>query len=614
VRYPHILIPVVDNTLVQEPGRPSTQPIVFGRSERPLFGFCHTREGGPTRSLAVVLCNPLGYEEMSVHRTYRHLAERLARRGFLALRFDYDGTGDSSGHSDDPGRVRAWLDSIQAAADEACARAGTRQLALFGVRLGATLAAQAAAERGDVECLVPWAPVVSGRAHVRELRAYRLIKPVKAAAPKTAQPTDGSEEIAGYSFSRETLTDMAALDLLARSERVARRALVLPRNERAVEETRLVDHLRARGTDARLGHDTSYGSMMRDDPYETVVPFATLDGIVDWLSEERYSERRAAPPSRPARQVLAIAGRPGKIGVVETPLFFGETKRLFGVITEPDGPVRGDRPALCFLNVGGNHHVGPHRMNVDLARDLASLGYVTFRFDVAGLGESRATPGTRENRIYTKDSVADVQSAMTLLGQARSLSRFVLFGLCSGAYLAFHTAKEDARVAGQVLLSSYAFEWKEGDSVTPTERKTYDSTRTYMHALVDYRIWLRAMKGEVDVRGIAGILLERLQTRVDSELPFLSARLRGQRHRQNDVERAFNEMCDRGVQSLLVSSFSDGGLDMITRYLGNDARKMRGRKEFTLEIPNGADHTFSSLASQKILSGIIKRYLNRHFP
>jgi alpha-beta hydrolase superfamily lysophospholipase len=604
---------VVDNMLVTEPGRLATQPIVFGPPDRSLLGFCHAREGPPTRSLAVVLCNPLGYEAMSVNRTYRHLAERLAKRGFLALRFDYDGTGDSSGRSDDPGRVRAWLDSIHAAADEACARAGTRQLALFGVRFGATLAARAALERGDVDCLISWAPIVSGRAHVREIRAYRLIKPVKAAAPKTSQSTDGSEEIAGYGFSRETLTDMAALDLLA-GGRVARRALVLPRNERAADETRLVAHLRARGTDVRLGVDTGYGSMMRDDPYETVVPFATLDGIVDWLSEERYPERRTPAPTRPARQVFSVAGRPGKIGVVETPLLFGDANRLFGVITEPDGPLRADRPAVCFLNVGGNHHVGPHRMSVDFARDLAARGYLTFRFDVAGLGESRPIPGTRENRIYTKDSVADVQSAMTLLGQTRNATRFVLVGLCSGAYLAFHSAAEDARVAGQVLLSSYAFEWKEGDPVAPTERKSYDSTRTYMHALLDYRVWRRALRGEVDVRGIAGILLERLQTRIDSQLPVLSARLRGQRSRQNDVERTFNELCDRGVQSLLVSSFTDGGLDMITRYLGNDARKMRGRKEFALEIPVGADHTFSSLASQKILLRIITSYLNRHFP
>jgi hypothetical protein len=73
-------------------------------------------------------------------------------------------------------------------------------------------------------------------------------------------------------------------------------------------------------------------------------------------------------------------------------------------------------------------------------------------------------------------------------------------------------------------------------------------------------------------------------------------------------------MCDRGVESLLVSSFSDGGLDMIASYLGSDARKMSGRKEFALEIADGADHTFSSIASQRILSGILKRYLTRHFP
>jgi alpha/beta superfamily hydrolase len=608
-------IPVGDDTLAEETQRPFMRPVIFGPPERPLLGFCHRgegRHGASTRDLVVVLCNPLGYEAMSVHRTYRHLAERLAARGFLALRFDYEGTGDSSGRWDEPGRVRAWLDNIKAAADHARALAGASQVALFGVRFGATLAAQAAAELKETDCLIQWAPVVSGRAHVRELRAFRMIKPPKMSAPS---PTDGREEIAGHSFSRETLADMSALDLLAQNARIARRALVLSRNERSVaDETRLVEHLMAHGTDARMGQDGGYGRMMRDDPYEAVVPFETLDGIVDWISEEPYSERRATAPTKPARDVLTIAVRGGKDRVVETPLLFGDGKRLFGVLTEPEAPVRGDRPAVCFLNVGANHHVGPHRMNVEFARDLASLGYRTLRFDVAGLGDSGVAPGTAENRIYTTDSVADVQSAMTLLGAMRDTTRFVLIGLCSGAYLAFHSAVADARVAGQVLLSSYAFEWKEGDSVAPTVRKTYGSTRSYARDLFDYQVWRRALRGEVDLRGIAGILLERFHTRVDSELPAFSARLRGQRRHQNEVERAFHALCDRGVQSLLVSSFDDGGLDMITGYLGSDARKMRGRKEFALEIADGADHTFSSSASQRILAGIITRYLIRRFP
>ena len=38
---------------------------------------------------------PVGYEYWSSHRSLRTLAERLAQNGCLALRFDFDGTGDS---------------------------------------------------------------------------------------------------------------------------------------------------------------------------------------------------------------------------------------------------------------------------------------------------------------------------------------------------------------------------------------------------------------------------------------------------------------------------------------------------------------------------------------
>jgi hypothetical protein len=253
-------------------------------------------------------------------------------------------------------------------------------------------------------------------------------------------------------------------------------------------------------------------------------------------------------------------------------------------------------------------------MNVTLSRELASLGYRTFRFDVAGLGDSAVARGSRENRIYTKDSCADVESAMTLLGGLRDARRFVLVGLCSGAYLAYHTTLADTRVVGQVLLSSFAFEWKEGDPVVPTERSTHLSTRFYARALFDRRVWLRALRGEVEVRSIARALLERFATRVDAELPSLRARLLGRGRPQNEVEEGFHAMCDRGVQSLLVSSFNDGGLDMISSYLGTNARKMRGRKEFSLEVVDGADHTFSSLDAQRMLSDIITRYLADRFP
>ncbi|MEO7331245.1 MAG: alpha/beta hydrolase, partial [Minicystis sp.] len=96
------------------PGRPPT-PVVFGPAAGQLFGLYHAPDAASARATGVVLCNPLGYEAMCVHRMYRQLAEKLAAAGIHALRFDYHGTGDSSGQVDEPARVRAWLDSIGAA-------------------------------------------------------------------------------------------------------------------------------------------------------------------------------------------------------------------------------------------------------------------------------------------------------------------------------------------------------------------------------------------------------------------------------------------------------------------------------------------------------------------
>ena len=105
---------------------------------------------------------------MLTYRTYRHLAERSERPSAFTLRFDYHGTGDSSGHHEEPGRVAAWLSSIDAAIDELSARTGIRQTCFFGVRTGALLLAAAAANRrDDVSTIVLWAPGQNGRSYVR---------------------------------------------------------------------------------------------------------------------------------------------------------------------------------------------------------------------------------------------------------------------------------------------------------------------------------------------------------------------------------------------------------------------------------------------------------------
>ena len=588
--------------------RGAATPVMFGPSERALFGFYHAPHGPVVHATGVVLCNPLGYEMMCAHRAYRHFAERLAASGFHALRFDYQGTGDSSGYPDEPHRVRAWLDSIGLAIGELRDRAGIAKIALFGVRFGATLAAVAAAQRGDVDELVLWAPSPSGRVYVRELRAFRLIKEQEAPKPRR----DGDEEVAGYLFDREAVADISALDLSTLKGHTASRILVVPRDDLPGGEARLVKHFEATGASAKLATEPGYAKMMRD-PQDTVVPHATLDAMIAWLAEAPEPPPPAHAP-REEHATVMTATTPSGRRVREEALQFGDGERLFGILTEPtDRAPRSDLPTLLFLNVGANHRVGPNRMYVSLARDLATRGYLGFRFDVAGLGDSRIAPGARENRLYSKDSVVDVKAAMDFLERTRDRRRFVLLGLCSGAYLAFHTAVEDPRVVGQVLLNPQTFEWKEGDSLELSMRKSFMSTRFYARAAFDPTVWGRVLRGRVNVRGIAGVLRERLLTQARSSAETWTARLRGRTGPSTEIERAFVAMSDRGVESLLVFSFNDGGLDMIEKHLGPNVRKVRHRKNVYFEIVDGADHTFTPIGSQHTLHDIVTRYVTGAF-
>ncbi len=135
----------------------------------------------------------------------------------------------------------------------------------------------------------------------------------------------------------------------------------------------------------------------------------------------------------------------------ERALLFGETKSLTGVITEPALPPDPALPAVLFLDAGVLHHVGPNRVHVRLARELAREGFLCMRFDFSGLGDSRPR---RDAVPFAESAVAETRKAMDVLA-ARGARSFLLFGICSGADAALRVALQDPRVAGAALVEPY---------------------------------------------------------------------------------------------------------------------------------------------------------------
>lgn len=181
-------------------------PFFFGSSKRPLFGMHHPPRAGTSRDSAVVLCPPIGQEYMRTHRAFRQLALQLTREGFHVLRFDYFGTGDSGGFSDEA-TLAEWRDNVAEAVEELRDTSGVSRVDLVGLRLGAALAAQVAAERSDIRVAVLWDPVVSGADYLAELLAM---------AESPSRGNGSKPEIIGvngFPLSSELRSDLGGIDL-----------------------------------------------------------------------------------------------------------------------------------------------------------------------------------------------------------------------------------------------------------------------------------------------------------------------------------------------------------------------------------------------------------------
>jgi alpha-beta hydrolase superfamily lysophospholipase len=414
----------------------------IGPVARPLMSWV-SEPVGCSPAVGVVIVPPLGYEYWSSHRTLRTLAEHLAARGCRALRFDFDGTGDSSGDQWDPARVASWRSDIGRAA-AALREWGATTLVLAGLRMGATFSLLEGARLG-ADAVVAWDPVLRGRRYVKELQLLGLPVP-------DAPDRSGGIVVAGAVFAAETLSDLAAIDLGTLSERPAARVQVVDRQDKPASGALLerldelgveVDHVVRRGTELMLDRPTEYAT----------VPDDLVDEICRWVGPGTVSAgAEPVPPSRPS---ATIGWRSGAVD--EEVLCLGPSG-LVGLHTRSVGT---SRATLLWLNSGSEHHVGPGRAWVEFARDLALTGFSSVRMDFSGWGESPDL-GHAPGRPYDQhgmDEVRDAVAALRELGHRR----VVVAGICAGAWIALRAAVS-VDVDGVVALNPQMY-WQPGDLV-----------------------------------------------------------------------------------------------------------------------------------------------------
>lgn len=591
------------------------QVIYFDSGEHRLFGWLHA----PRRRARVglVICNPFGYEGICSHRSVRKLADAAASAGVPALRFDYTGTGDSSDLDPHADQIERWIEDIGAAAGELQARTGVERVCLLGLRLGALLAAMAAARCPAVHALALMAPVISGQRYLRDLRTTLLASSIGSDA-NTMQPPERSEtgrgpamEVSGFSLSAASIAALKTIDVTTPALTGILRVtdiLVIDRNDLP---TAYAWTERMASAGARTDYHQIPGliGMLMTDPQFAVTPPALLQTFVQWLARTRgeltdgggvdplVAHGNTSSMSLPLPGDVCAAGH-----LTERPVALRGDTVIFGVVTEPrQAELR--RRAVILLNVGAEHHVGSSRIHVSLARRWAYHGYTVLRLDLAGLGDSSTRPSRPDDEVFPPSALQDVSAAIDFIRSQYGIADITLGGLCSGGYHSLRAAVAGFAVNRVLVVNPMNFFWKEGMTAESLQYSV-DVARDlgfYRERLLSLTIWKRIFTGNLDLRRLVRIVLKRPLLTLESFLRDVARRMR--MPLPNDLGRELEQIAARGVRVVFVFSRGEPGIDLLKMQGGSSVKRLG--ESCRIHIINSADHIFTRSGQRAILESIL---------
>ena len=584
-----------------------------------LIGHLTTPRGAAIDLCAVICPAPFGYDNICGHRGLRILADRLAAGGIAALRFDFPGTGDSDGEQELP----AWKRAVATAVATARRESGCTRIAIIGVGLGGAIALGALDQGLDVDKLVLWGVPARARAWLREQRAYQKVAAAASAtkdADAPAPPPDppGLEMLAGFPMPEKLAAELSAFDLKSApagacpTERARPATLVVTRTPSGDEKT-LTPALEARGLTATLEQRDGFNKMF-DQPHLSIAPLEIFALMRDWLAKD-VAERAPHPPSTAKVDGELPDGastRIGAGGLIEETVRYkqGGGGLLFSVETRPVG--RAANPTWLILLTGrAVRHVGPNRIWVRLARELALKGFASLRLDGRSVGDSDGEGnGLMPNEEYYQEHIYDDIENVMEIATAQGAKQFLMTGICSGATASYQIAwrRDDVRAIVLLNLLQLRHDAEDDESALFQQVLKFALRKELWLNPESYR---KILKGKVPPQIkeaiFSGAVVMTTLRKIKSLLVRVTKPSAGPQ--ESYIVRGFNELAKKPVEIDIFLSDGDLSVNFIERHFGADHAKLdRGIRVHRVYH---ADHTIRPLHAQNHFLEVLRAAIDR---
>ena len=412
-------------------------PLALRGRRSDLVAFYYPPASHAPGSGDVLLAPPFGEEMNRCRAMVAMQARAMAAAGLGVLMLDPQGTGDSGGEHDDAD-WDGWRDDLQTGIAW-LRQHGRGCRTVWGVRLGALMAAELAQADAGIDRLLFWQPVTSGKTFWTQFLRIRIAAEmaqadgVKSTDALRAMSAAGEViDVSGYPVSPALAMRLDKLALppgaalagrqIRWLEVLASAEAVLPRANQLAAQA-----LTEAGVDTR--QSTVIGPAFWHVHERDVAPAllaATNEVVQEWVAQ-----RSPLPtPALPAPAESAPAAAPDVVApeqAAECPLAFpcgGE--HLSAVLHR--APREATVGVVIVVAGGPQYRAGAHRQFVALARRLAAEGFPVLRFDLRGMGDSSG------EYLGYHHSAPDIRAAIDeLQRQQPAVREVMLFGECESA-------------------------------------------------------------------------------------------------------------------------------------------------------------------------------------